>query len=79
MPDIPKCGNFLAGSCERSDTYVEAERHDAFVIRCRTCKGVNIWPHDQSERAARYQAFLKRKADEEQLQRASERKREYSI
>ena len=65
MPEIPKCANHLQGSCERSDTFVEAERQDCFVIKCRTCKGVNIWPFDKREKRGKFEAFLKHQAARE--------------
>jgi hypothetical protein len=65
VPDIPKCANHLQGSCERSDTYVAGERHNCFVIQCRTCKGINIWPFDKEEKLGKYNAFLKHQAARE--------------
>jgi hypothetical protein len=77
--EIPKCANNLAGTCERSDTIVEAEKQNCFVIRCRTCKGINIWPRDDQERHDKYQGFLMKMAKQEQKNKLLERKREYSF
>ncbi len=59
MPQLPTCGNFLAGTCEKSDVYVSKETDSAFVIYCRTCKSANIWPKEKDEAKGRYEAFLK--------------------
>lgn len=79
MPQIPQCANHLQGSCERSDTYVEAERNNCFVIRCRTCKGVNVWPFDKEENLGRYTAFLKHQAAREAQVRYESSRPAYSF
>lgn len=78
MPDIPKCPNFLEGKCERSDTFVEAERQNCFVIRCRTCKTINVWPFDNEDNKGRYEAFLRRKLEQENAVREHGRRPIYS-
>jgi hypothetical protein len=77
--ELPVCGNFLNGSCERSDTHVSQETDEVFVIYCRTCKSVNVFPKDRSEGAARYQNFLKHRHDMEQKRRIEESGRVYSF
>jgi hypothetical protein len=77
--NIPPCANNLEGSCERSDTYVEREGDTFFTIRCRTCKGVSVWPKDRAENAGRYQAFLHHQAMEQQRIKERERQTLYSI
>ncbi len=78
MPDIPKCANAVEGICPRSDTYVEKEGDTFFTIRCRTCKGINVFPKDKSEAAGKYEAFLKQKALQQQQEEALKRKKAYS-
>lgn len=77
--ELPRCGNNLAGTCERSDVYVSKETDDVFAITCRTCRGVNLWPKDKSEHAARYQAYLKRMYDLETKDIAARSKPAYSF
>jgi hypothetical protein len=36
--DIPKCRNFLAGSCERSDPVILDDSGDHYQFGCRTCR-----------------------------------------
>ena len=60
--NLPTCGNYTAGTCERSDVYVSRETDTAFVIGCRTCKSIAIWPKEKHEAAGKYEAFLKHKA-----------------
>jgi hypothetical protein len=62
VPDIPRCANNLQGVCPRSQTFVEAERHNCFVIKCKTCGGINIFPREEEENRGRYDAFLRRQA-----------------
>lgn len=62
MPELPTCGNFIAGTCERSDVYLSRETDGHFVITCRTCRSINVWPKDRDENAGRYQAYLKKVA-----------------
>jgi hypothetical protein len=75
----PVCANFLNHSCERSDTYVERETEHSYTIRCRTCRGINVWPKDRSENYARYNAFLTRQAEEAQRLREWEQLPKWSI
>src|SRR5215469_16114115 len=65
VAELPTCANFLSRTCERSDVYVSKETDSAFVIACRTCRSVNVWPKDKDENAGRYQAFLKHQAARE--------------
>jgi hypothetical protein len=77
--NLPTCPNFLEGSCPRSEVCVSKETDNAFVITCRTCSCVNVFPKDRDERAAKYQVFLKKQADMEQRRQAMERAPAYSI
>ena len=63
--EIPVCANYISGSCPRSNTYVSKETDDSFVITCRNCLGINVWPKEVNENAGRYSAFLKFKAARE--------------
>lgn len=76
MPNIPACPE---PTCERSDVYLEAERNDCFVFRCRTCKGVNVWPMDREEKRGRYYAYLKQVAAEKAVARDESSRRAYSF
>ena len=76
---LPECGNYLSKTCPRSDVYVEGERNGCYVLRCRTCKTVNIWPSDPSDNRGRYEGFLKQQADAAARERATAREREYSF
>ena len=76
--DIPVCPNHTDGVCPRSDTFVEREKDDAFVIRCRTCKGLNIWPKSRDESKGRYEAKLKLDAVRNQRMEEIRRKRAFS-
>ena len=62
MPELPTCGNFLAGSCERSDVTLSRETDSAYVLTCRTCKSVNVWPKDRDENLGRYENYMKKVA-----------------
>lgn len=62
MPALPTCGNFLAGTCERSDVYLSRETDSAYVLTCRTCKSINVWPRDRDENLGRYEAHMKKVA-----------------
>lgn len=66
---LPPCPNFLERSCAQSEVFVAKETEDAFVLACRTCKGINVWPKDKAENKGRYEAGLARQA-----QSASEEK-----
>jgi hypothetical protein len=77
--ELPKCGNFLAGTCERSSTYVSRETDSAFVITCRTCRSHNIWPKDNSDKSAKYQAWMKKMYDLETKDIAARSRPAYSI
>jgi hypothetical protein len=79
MPNLPTCGNFLAGTCERSDVYVSRETDSAFVMTCRTCSSINVWPKDKDESAGRYQNFLRHKAAREAQHRYESSRPEYSM
>lgn len=74
MAQIPPCANHLEGTCERSDTIVSKETDTSFVIYCRTCKSVNVFPKDRDEKSGRYNAFLSRKAKAEQVIRELDRR-----
>ena len=78
MPELPKCQNFVEGTCERSDVYISKETDDAFVFACRTCKSINVWPKSKAEGAGKYESFLKHKAAREAQERAERMKRVYS-
>jgi hypothetical protein len=77
--DIPVCPNHTDGRCPRSDTFVEREKDDCFVIRCRTCGVPNVWPKDRTERQGRHEAKLRQNMLDEQKEQALRRKRAYSI
>ena len=76
---VPVCANHLEGVCPRSDTFVEGERHNCFVIKCRTCKGVNIFPREKEENRGRYDAFLKHRAAREAQVRHESSRPEFSL
>lgn len=77
--ELPPCANFREGTCERSQTFVAKETDDAYVIGCRTCKSINVFPKDLAEKSAKYSAFLKMKSGEKQAFKVKEHKQEYSI
>ena len=81
--NIPECYNAKEKSCPRSDTFVEREKEiDGkiyFVVRCRTCQAVNIWPADTTDAAGRYEAFLRKKAQASEAERERERRKVYSF
>jgi hypothetical protein len=77
--DIPVCANHAEGRCERSSTFVESEKQGCYVIRCRTCGAVNIWPSNATDKKGQFDAFLQKKIKEHQEQLARERKRAYSF
>jgi hypothetical protein len=77
--ELPTCGNFLSHTCARSDVFVSKETDTVFVITCRTCKGVNVWPKDPAEKAARYQAYLKKMYDLETKDIEARKTRAFSI
>jgi len=79
MPELPICGNFLAGTCERSSVYVSKETDTAFTIACRTCKSVNIWPKEKEEGKGRYDAYLKHMAARTAQVRYESSRPEYSL
>lgn len=62
MPELPPCGNFKSGTCERNEVHISRETDDAFVIHCRCCNSFAVWPKEKPENAGRYQAFLKKQA-----------------
>src|SRR5713226_5358356 len=59
LPNLPECGNYLAGTCERSSVYISKETDGAFVITCLTCNSVNVWPKDRDENLGRYENHMK--------------------
>jgi hypothetical protein len=77
--ELPPCPNYREGSCERSDVIVSKETDNAFVIYCKTCKSINVFPKDRDEKSAKYQLFLKKQADMEERRRAAERSIGYSF
>jgi hypothetical protein len=79
MPNVPSCANFLEHSCERSDTYISKETDFVFVITCRTCKGISVWPKKNPENRARYENFLHQQAQLREQMEAESRQRGYSI
>lgn len=79
MSRIPICANFVERSCERSDTYVSKETDTVFVITCRTCKGISVWPKTAAEDRAKYQNVLHEEAQQREKLEAESRQRLYSI
>lgn len=79
VPNLPTCGNFLAGSCERSDVVLSKETDSAYVLTCRTCASINVFPKDRNEDAGRYQAYLKKVAAREAQVRYEGSRPEYSL
>lgn len=45
--------------------FVSKETDSAFVITCRTCKSVNVWPKDRDENLGRYENHMKHVAARE--------------
>lgn len=60
--NIPPCANFLEKACPQSETYVARERDDSFIIKCKTCGGINVFPKDKNESRGKYEAFLSKNA-----------------
>ena len=81
--NIPECYNAKAHACARSDTYVLAEREiDGkvyFVIKCRTCSGINVWPSESADGKGRYDAFLRKQAELAERERERENRKIYSF
>ena len=78
--NAPICPNFAErAGCDASNTFVERETDDAFVIRCRTCRGVNIWPKKNADNKGRYEADLKKQLLDREKEEHFRRKREYSV
>ena len=77
--NIPPCANALEGVCPRSDTYISSEKDDCFVIICRTCSGINIFPKSKDEAKGRYEAGLKREALKQQALDAVKRQKAFNI
>ena len=79
--NIPSCFNATEGICPRSATFVEGEREidgkKYFVIRCRTCNGINIFPHEAAEKCGRLAAELKKHADITAQRKALESRTKY--
>ena len=63
--ELPPCGNFKAGTCERNEVYIARETDDAFIIACRCCQSMAVWPKDKAENLGRYEAWMKHKAARE--------------
>lgn len=80
MPDAPPCPNFVErAGCAMSNTFVARETDDSFVIKCRTCGGLNIFPKSRAEKAGKYEADLKRQLLKQQAEDHFRRQREYSL
>lgn len=80
MPDAPACPNFLERvGCAMSNTFVARETDDSFVIKCRTCGGLNIWPKKNADAKGKYEADLKRQLLERQKEEHFRRTRQYSL
>jgi hypothetical protein len=79
VPNLPQCGNALAGTCERSDVFISKETDSAFVITCKTCKSIAVWPKDRYEGLGRYEAHLKRVAAREAQLKYEGSRPEYSL
>ena len=79
MAELPRCGNNIAGTCERSDVFVSRETDTAFVLTCRTCKSINVWPKDKDENLGRYEAHMKRVAAREAQERYESSRPAYSF
>lgn len=77
--EIPGCMNAKEGSCPKSDTFVSKETDTEFVILCRTCRSVNVWPKSIPEQSGRYQSFLKHKAAREAQERYESMRKEFSF
>lgn len=79
MPTAPPCPNFLERQgCAASNTFVERETDDCFVILCRTCRGRNIFPKTNAEGRGRYEGHLRQQAIKHAKEEELRRKREYS-
>lgn len=63
--DLPPCGNFQAGTCERNETYIARETDDAYVIGCKCCNSFAVWPKDKAESRGKYESYLKHRAARE--------------
>jgi hypothetical protein len=77
--NAPPCPNFPRDGCSQSNTFVSRETDDAYVIQCRTCKAINVWPKDKAEKAGKYEADLKRQLLKNQAEEQFRRKRQYSL
>lgn len=62
---LPPCPNFKAGSCPQSEVFVMRETDDAYILACKGCRSVNVWPKDKAERRGRYEAFLSKEAQKQ--------------
>jgi len=79
MPSAPPCPQFLERRCAASNTFVEKETDDCFVILCRTCGCRNIWPKDNAEGKGRYEGGLRQQAIKNAKEEELRRKRQYSL
>jgi hypothetical protein len=75
----PTCPNFLEHRCPQSNTFVESERQNCFVIKCRTCGCRNIWPCDTEDKRGRYEGALRQQLQQRQLEESLRRKKAYSL
>jgi hypothetical protein len=79
VPNLPTCGNFLSGTCERSDVFVSRETNSVFVLTCRTCKSINVFPKDRDESLARYENYMKHVRAREAQQKYESSRPAYSF
>ena len=79
MPNLPTCGNFLAGTCEQSDVYLSRETDAAYVLTCRSCKSINVFPKDRDENLGRYTNYMKHLAARQAQTRHEGRRPAYSF
>ncbi len=62
--EIPKCRNFLEGTCERSDIVLSENRDGkSYTLFCRTCQSVHVWTRSKIKAQARQQNILKRRRE----------------
>lgn len=80
--DLPPCPNSLETQglkCPRSNPRIERETDDAFVLRCQTCQGINVWPKPKAEDRGRYQAGMMAESRRQKEEDETRRKRAYSF
>lgn len=63
--DLPACGNFVAGTCERNEVVIARETDEGFVIYCKCCQSSAFWPKDKAEERGKYESYLKHRAARE--------------